>query len=292
MSRTDNYKQLRGRKKTLTASLVYVPAIVVMVIAASIIGPSAISRHNDAKMLNRVVLESKADIEGFKYYDPEIKPDISPDEKLYILSNALSNRILPQSDYAALIRLRNNSVNARTQSYALIPDYKNQEAGNQDDWLNRFSGALDGLNKLGVIHWVGEPLLPDYYEISCFSAVNMLEPGQNVSVALFEFSQTPQLSRMTNIPVSCCMDAETNKIYSLSIRTDKEWGSYDPDRIAALWSQYLGLSEPESLPGYDALAEDTPYYKKYAVKGVDGDKTIVTIGFFEGINEFFIKITK
>ena len=36
----------------------------------------------------------------------------------------------------------------------------------------------------------------------------------------------------------------------------------------------------------------TPYYIKYQVPGMDGGNTIVTIGFYEGINELFLKISK
>ena len=34
------------------------------------------------------------------------------------------------------------------------------------------------------------------------------------------------------------------------------------------------------------------YFKKYVFAGMGNEKTIVTIGFYEGINKFFLKVSK
>jgi hypothetical protein len=54
----------------------------------------------------------------------------------------------------------------------------------------------------------------------------------------------------------------------------------------------MGLEEPEVYEDQNPLLETTPYFKKYVFAGMGNEKTIVTIGFYEGINEFFLKVSK
>ena len=54
----------------------------------------------------------------------------------------------------------------------------------------------------------------------------------------------------------------------------------------------MGLVQPRPYDEPNPLMETTPYFKKYVCPGAAGENTIVTVGFYEGINEFFLKITK
>ena len=54
----------------------------------------------------------------------------------------------------------------------------------------------------------------------------------------------------------------------------------------------MGLGDAEEYETDNPLLETTPYYKKYVFKGNGEERTIVTIGFYEGINELFLKISR
>lgn len=54
----------------------------------------------------------------------------------------------------------------------------------------------------------------------------------------------------------------------------------------------MGLGSPEPYESENPLLETTPYYKKYVFPGMGDARTIVTVGFYEGINELFLKIEK
>ena len=40
------------------------------------------------------------------------------------------------------------------------------------------------------------------------------------------------------------------------------------------------------------LEETTPYFIKYSFPGNGEESTVVTIGFYEGINELFLKVAR
>ena len=37
--------------------------------------------------------------------------------------------------------------------------------------------------------------------------------------------------------------------------------------------------------------EATPYFRKYVVSGTSEERTVMTVGFYEGIREFFVKVS-
>lgn len=54
----------------------------------------------------------------------------------------------------------------------------------------------------------------------------------------------------------------------------------------------MRLEAPGDYESENPLLETTPYFKKYVFEGMDGANTVVTVGFYEGINELFLKISK
>lgn len=54
----------------------------------------------------------------------------------------------------------------------------------------------------------------------------------------------------------------------------------------------MGLGTPMEYESDNPLLEATPYFKKYVFSGMGNGNTIVTVGYFEGINELFLKITR
>lgn len=66
----------------------------------------------------------------------------------------------------------------------------------------------------------------------------------------------------------------------------------DTDSMIQTWAEYMGLSEPVEYESANPLSEPTPYFKKYSFDGMEEGSTTVTIGFYEGINELFLKVSR
>lgn len=54
----------------------------------------------------------------------------------------------------------------------------------------------------------------------------------------------------------------------------------------------MGLDSPFVPDQGNPLMETTPYFRNYGVAVEEGEKTVVTIGFYEGINELFLRISQ
>ena len=53
---------------------------------------------------------------------------------------------------------------------------------------------------------------------------------------------------------------------------------------------YLELTGLEKYEDQNPLLETTPYFAKYTFPGEEEDSTTVTIGYYEGIRELFLKV--
>lgn len=257
--------------------------VVCSVIAVLAFGPGAAAQRLDSAVLNNVILEERGDaVEGYLYH-------LNADEKLYVLSNALNNRILPQSDHFASIRPTGSLSNMQTQSYAFQPVYRESEynSATQAQALDTLKGELAVLGEKGILPvFAFEPR--GEYELGLFTAIDVLEPKKNVTVWQISFNGTIIRDGL----VECVMDAATHKLYSVSLRGENSWEQYDADETMRLWAEYLGASAPEPYVPGSPLTEDATHYQKYAISGMEGDKTIVTVGYYDGIREFFIKISR
>lgn len=261
-----------------------ITALIIGGIIAMIVLIPEITRRYDSAILGEIILEEKgAEVAGYKY-------NLSMDDKLYLLSNALNNRILPQSDYFAAIRLQNSISNNKTQSYAFQPVYKNSEYNSKTliGALNAVGEELALLCEKGILPALEFSPADGLYEAALFSAIDILEPKKNLSVWQISFSG----AIISEGLVDCVMDAQTNKIYSVSLRAAQTWDKYDADKVISLWAEYLGISAPEPYVPSNPVIEDATYHQKYAITAAEGDKTIVTAGYYEGVKEFFIKITR
>ena len=70
------------------------------------------------------------------------------------------------------------------------------------------------------------------------------------------------------------------------------WEEIDADAVVQAWADHMGLGSPEPYESDNPLLETTPYFKKYVFPGMGEGRTIVTVGFYEGINELFLKISR
>jgi len=257
--------------------------VVVGIVASLVIIPALVSRHYDGKVVGGIHLEEKdADVEGYQY-------NLTMDEKLYLLSNALSNRILPQSDYFAAIRWQ-DSLAGQTQSYAFQPIYKDSEYNSETRAaaLAALKEELKRLSGLGILPDLDFDPDDGTYEATLFSAIDILEPKKSVTVWQINFSGVKPEQGL----VDCIMDAQTHKLYCFSIRAQKTWAQYNADDAVRLWAEYLDTSEPQPFVPDNPLVEDASHYSKYTVKRTGNDKTVVTVGYYEGIQEFFVRITR
>ena len=259
--------------------------IMIFVVIVSIFGPKALSIYSDRKILNDVITEN-TDIEGYKY-------SLTTNEKLYILSNAIENRVLIQSDLSASTKLRSNLEKTQNQAYALIANFN--DALVNDDAKKK---TIENLKKEFLV-LQKESIIPQFafdsefksYDIRLFTALDFLRPEKTVDVWQIETNSGTFYSNGYKIFISAYVDFETGKLYSFSFRSDKDWSFYDPDNIIKKWCEYVNAGTPVNFTPVNPSIEETKFYKKYAIEDDNQDKTIVTIGFYEGINEFFLKIS-
>lgn len=275
--------------KKITVSLIYL-LFTGLIMALSIAGPEMFSKYRDKYLLEEIhFIAAQAEGEGYRY-------TLSPGEKLYILSESLTSQSLPESDQYALTR------NSRTE-----PEY-GDFTGTYSFIVNRMgpsgteitkeqiyevcSQGLEDLKDLEILPDTVKTVEEAHYDAVLYSAIDVLEPRNNVVVWKLSLSNSQKNRDKENRMIDAYIDADNGKIYEFYVRTPLLWKDIDPDLIAEQWSSYIGLPAPVPYEDENPLLETTPYFKKYVFSGIGEEKTIVTIGFYEGINELFLKISK
>lgn len=273
------------KKQTLNFFLIL---LTVVVVAFSIWGPEALSGYRDKGVLNRIqTKEEEAEGAGYRYR-------LSSNEKLYILSRCLNNQVIPESEQSALTRETDEEYQELTGTYAFVVNHKGpsgQEITDEEIYATA-NEEIRTLKELGILPETIKEVQSSSYEAVLYSAIDVPEPRNNVSVWKVSLSGSVQNSNKKNRLIDVYIDADDGKIYEFYARTELKWEEIDPDEMIAKWSSYMGLGNPEEYETDNPLLETTPYYKKYVFAGTGDERTIVTIGFYEGINELFLKISK
>ena len=250
-----------------------------LAMALSIWGPELLARYEDRAVMDEIHTQA-ADLagEGYRYA-------LNSNEKLHILSECLSSQVLPESEQSALTRTGTYAfiVNHRGPSEKEITDAEIFEASND---------GIDVLKKLGILPESVMDVDGTAYEAVLYSAIDVLEPRNNVAVWKVSLSNIQKNVNKQNRLIEAYIDADDGKIYEFYARTEYRWEDMNPDVMIESWGAYLGLEGPVSYETVNPLMETTPYFKKYAFTGKGEEKTIVTIGFYEGINELFLKVSK
>ena len=148
------------------------------------------------------------------------------------------------------------------------------------------------LKELNILPVSVKEISSSDYDAVLYSAIDVLEPRNNVSVWKVSLSTNQKNANKENRLLDAYLDADTGKVYEFYARTELRWEDIDPDEIIEKWSNYLGIGTPSDYEPENPLLENTPYYKKYVIHGNNEETTIVTIGFYEGINELFLKISR
>lgn len=271
-------------------SLLLLP-LAAVVVGLAIWGPEVLAEYRDRGILNQIRhQETETGTEGYRYF-------LSGGEKLYILSKCLNNQILPESEQNAMTR--NDSVNLDYQeltgTYAMVVNKKDSSGQEipESQGIELCNKALEELKSLEILPDSVKVLYNNAYNAVMYSAIDVPEPRNNVLVWKISLKSGKQNADRENRLLDAYIDADTGKVYEFYVRIQaSSWEEIDSDRIISTWAEYMGLDEPQEYEGANPLSETTPYFKKYTFSGMEEGRTVVTIGFYEGINELFLKISR
>ena len=271
-------------------SLLLLP-LAVVIAGLAVWGPEALAGYRDNNILNRIQEEDvETGPEGYRY-------SLSGNEKLFILSKCLNNQILPESEQSAMTKEENVNLDYQelTGTYALVVNRKDSSGQEiaENQGIELCGRAVEELKELGIIPESVKSVSEEVYTAVMYSAIDVPEPRNKVLVWKISLDTGKKTADRTNRLLDAYIDADTGRIYEFYVRINvSSWEDVDPDEIIAVWAEYMGLDEPREYEGTNPLSETTPYFKKYTFSGMEEGNTIVTVGFYEGINELFLKISK
>lgn len=261
-------------------------ALVVLTVAVSVWGPEVLSNHRDRSLLGKAHLqEVEISGEGYRY-------ELSGGEKLFILSQALSSQEFSRSN--ADDEGQEQYYQEPGGGYALVANYREPLGSglSKEEAYEACSRELEALKETGILPASVRTVEPEFYEAALYSAIDVREPRNYVSVWKVELSDTLRGVSKENRLIEAYIDGDDGKIYGFYARTEREWEEIDPDQVIQGWCSHLGLPEPERDEEDNPLTEATPFFRKYVVPGTEDERTVVTVGFYEGIREMFIRITR
>lgn len=273
-----------------TAVNLLFPAFVGLVMALSIWGPEALAGYKDGSILNKVYSENvETGGEGYRY-------TLNSNERIYILSQCLNSQNLPESEQNAFTRTDASDMEYQELegTYAFVVNHKGPSGKEITDAqiYETCNREIEALKELGILPESVKKTDAASYTAVLYSAIDVLEPRNNVAVWKLSLSTGKNNANKENRLIDAYIDADSGKIYEFYARTAAVWEDIDTDEIMDKWTGYMGLRSSRPYESENPLLETTPYFKKYVFDGMNGDKTIATVGFYEGINEIFLKISK
>ncbi len=280
----------KENKKKTKINFLLIP-LAVAITGLAVWGPEALARYRDRGILDQLkTQEIETGTEGYRYA-------LSSGEKLYILSKCLNNQIQPESDQNAMTRTEdavNLDYQDLTGTFAMVVNRKDSSGQEVSESIGveLCNKGIGELKELGILPQSVKELTENSYSAVMYSAIDVPEPRNNVLVWKISLDTEKQTMNRANRLLDAYVDADTGKVYEFYVRTEiSRWEDVDADAIIQAWAQYMELEEPEDYQGANPLSETTPYFKKYSFVGMEGS-TVVTVGFYEGINELFLKISR
>ncbi len=260
-----------------------------LILLVSVLGPEWLARFRDKSFLNQIAMEeADEDSEGYRY-------KLSSNEKLYLLSQCLHHQVLPQSELSAKTREEASGVDYEglMGSYAFVANRQgpSEREITEEQIFEICNQEMETLKKLEVLPEDIKPVEAVSYSAALYSAIDVLEPQNNMSVWRLSLSDGQQNTDKAGRLIDAYIDADSGRIYGFYVRTEKVWSDLDTGQMAEAWSGYLGLTGREAYTSSNPLLETASAYVQYSFPGIEEGSTIVTIGFYEGINELFIKLT-
>lgn len=271
-------------------SLLLLP-LAAVIAGLAVWAPEAIAEYRDNNILNQInAQDAETGTEGYRY-------SLSSNEKMFILSKCLNNQILPESEQSAMARENNVNLDYQelTGTYALVANRKDSSGQEivESQGIELCDRAVDEMKELGIIPKSVKSVSEKAYTAVMYSAIDVPEPRNNVLVWKISLDTGKQTADRSNRLLDAYIDADTGKIYEFYVRINvSAWEDVDSDGIITAWAEYMGLEEPREYESTNPLSETTPYFKKYVFMGMEDENTIVTVGFYEGINELFLKISR
>ena len=256
----------------------------------SIWGPEALAEYKDQGILEKAHTENVESAgEGYRY-------QMKSNEKLYILSCCLSSQTLPESETSALTHGEDAEVAYQELegSYAFVVNRRGPSGKEITDEqiYTTCNEGIDLLKEKGILPKQVRQVDVSSYDVTLYSAIDVLEPRNNVAVWKMSLSNSQKNADKENRLMDAYIDADDGKIYEFYVRTPLVWEDIDADALVAAWAEYMGLEAPQPYESNNPLLETTPYFRKYVFTGMGNGQTVVTLGFYEGINELFLKVSK
>ena len=268
------------------------PALLVLTVLAVILsvwGPEALATYTDRGILNQIkTQEEETGGEGYRY-------QLSSNEKLYILSRCLNAQTLPETEQSARTRETDSAYRELTGTYAFVVNH-NGPSGKEitDEQIYETANReFSILKEAGILPEEIREIRAQAYEATLYSAIDVPEPRNNVAVWKLSLTGSLQNANKENRLLDAYVDADTGKIYEFYVRVGiSAWKDVDADKIVRSWAEYMELEEPVEQENTNPLAEATPFFKKYVFEGMEGNDTVVTVGFYDGINELYLKVSR
>ncbi len=267
-----------------------VPMLAAAAMFISIWGPEALAEYKDQGILDVPHTESVENAgEGYRY-------QMNSNEKLYILSCCLSSQTFPESEMSAMTHEADEEVDYQELegSYAFVVNRRGP-SGREITDEQIYATCNEGLKLLkekGILPEQVREVDASSYDVTLYSAIDVLEPRNNVAVWKMSLSNSQKNADKANRLMDAYIDADDGKIYEFYVRTPLLWEEIDADALVADWAEYMGLGEPSPYESDNPLLETTPYFRKYVFAGMGNGQTVVTLGFYEGINELFLKVSR
>ncbi len=279
-------------KISFRSAILYLAAFIVVIAVAmlAVLGPERFARYYDRMMLNRINTEAAESAnEAFRY-------SLDVNEKLNILSRCLNSQVLAESESSAATHMENENLgyDSLNGTYAFVENKQgpSDKEITEADIYDRCNEKLAHMWEIGILPGKVKELSKDSYDAVLYSAIDVLDPRNSVSVWKVSLSTGKQNADKSGRLLDAYVDAQTGQFYEFYVRTQTQWDALDPDAIVELWRTELGLVEPEEFDSSNPLLETTPYFEKYRFPCTEEAGTVVTIGFYEGINELFLKIAR
>lgn len=178
---------------------------VACVIAVSIWGPETLAKYKDRGILNQPNIETVEQAgEGYRY-------QMNANEKLYILSRCLGTQMVSEND------LTNTDLAYEDLegSYVFVRKY-NGPSGKEitdEEIYATCNEGLEMLKTLGILPEEVREVNAASYDATLYSAIDVLEPRNNVVVWKMELSNSQRNANKANRLIDACIDADLSLIH-------------------------------------------------------------------------------
>lgn len=266
----------------------------IFVVVFAIWGPERLAAYKDKSLLNQITVEpTEYESEGYRY-------SMNSNERVYLLSKCLDNQDVPESEFSAMTRLEpvgesvEDVVYDEIGTYAFVVNHQgpSDREITEEEIFDVCNREIRQLQELGVIPGEIRDVDAGSYTAVLYSAIDVLEPRNNVAVWKVSLSTNVQNKDKAHRVIDAYIDADTGRIYEFYVRTEGKWADMDPGAMMQSYNDYVGLYNLEPYENANPLSESTSNVVKYTVPGMDDGTTVITLGYYEGINELFIKIRK